>query len=240
MSTLRGIYTNPPNIKSGLISWWDLEEISGNKLDSHGSNHLTATNLSYRNFLSTASPNFQSYLSVANNSTIQLASKDFTICCRVALFQSPSVNSNYFFLFSKDNIGSAGREWALYTTSSSDPIANRFIFAIYNQNVGGTVDSINTGQDLSLNTPYWIVCNYNKTTGTISIRVDNGTVNSKTYNNTITHSNTTSPLRLSSAGNNTFGLNGVITKACIYERILSSAEEDFLWNNGKLRDYHEL
>ena len=67
------------NIKSGLISWWDLKEISNNRLDSHGTNHLTPTNVSYRNFLSTASPNFQSQLSVTNNSTIQLASGPMTV-----------------------------------------------------------------------------------------------------------------------------------------------------------------
>lgn len=240
MTTLRGLYSNPPNIKSGLISWWDLEEISNNRLDSHGTNHFTATNVSYRNFLSTGSPNFQSQLSVTNNSTIQLASKDFTICCSVALFQSPSVNNSYFFLFSKDNISSAGREWALYTTTTSDPIPNRFIFAIYNQNVGSTLDSIGTGENLLYNTFYWVVCKYNKTSGTISIRVNNSGVNSKTYNNTVTHSNTLSPLRLSGSANNLFGLNGAFAKACIYEKILSSQEEDFLWNNGKLRDYHEL
>lgn len=239
MTTLRGLYSNPPNIKSGLISWWDLKEISNNRLDSHGTNHLTSTNVSYRNFLSTASPNFQSQLSVTNNSTILLASKDFTICCSVALFQSPSVNNNYFFLFSKDNMSIASREWALYTTTINDPIPNRFIFAIYNQNLGGTVDAINTEQNLSLNIFYWVVCKYDKTNRTISIRVNNGAVNSKTYNNTITHSNTQSPLRLSS-NNNLFGLNGAIAKACIFEKILSSQEEDFLWNNGKLRDYHEL
>lgn len=240
MTTLRRLYSNPPNIKSGLISWWELEEISNNRLDSHGTNHLTPTNVSYRNFLSTGSPNFQSQLSVTNNSTIQLASKDFTICCSVALYQSPSVNNGYFFIFSKDNIGSAGREWALLTTSVNDPIPNRFVFVIYNQNVGGTVDFTNSGQNLSNNTFYWVVCKYNKTSGTISIRVDNGAIASKTYNNTIAHSNTQSPLGLSGSGRSDYGLNGAIAKACIYEKILSSQEEDFLWNNGKLREYYEL
>lgn len=233
-----------PNLKNGLISWWDLEEISGNRLDSHGTNHLTATNVSYRNHLSTSSPNFQYSLSVANNSTLELASKSFTICCSVALFQSPSVNGNYFFIFNKDNIGTNGREWGLIITSVSDPVANRFIFGIFNKDVGGGQDTItaNNAGNFTLNTRYWIVCKYNKLSGTISIRVNNGISDTKTYNNAIIHSNTPSPVRLSaSSGTGTpYGLNGVITKACIYEKILSDVEEDYLWNNGRLRNYHEL
>ena len=34
----------PADLKTGLVSWWNLDEVSGVRYDSHGSNHLTDNN----------------------------------------------------------------------------------------------------------------------------------------------------------------------------------------------------
>src|SRR3990167_7395409 len=74
--------TNPGT--TGLISWWSLDEASGQRNDSHGSNHLTDNNtvLSAAGKVGNAADFEKSnseFLSIADNPNLSTGDIDFTI-----------------------------------------------------------------------------------------------------------------------------------------------------------------
>lgn len=225
----------PATIKTSLISWWDFDSINSYP-DKHGSNNLTNNGSISDRILNGSSQ----FWSLATNASIELASSSFTIAIAFYLATLSPLGS-YSFIFNKDNIGSNGREWTLYFTNVPDPVANRFHFSGYNQSVGTgsiTVTATSFGA-LSANTLYWVVCEYDKVNSQILICVNNGTPDTASTAG-ITHSNTATPLRIGVSGAGAYYLDGGVRRAAIWNKLLSSEEKDYLWNDGNLRLYREL
>lgn len=73
-----------PPLLVDLVSYWSLDEASGSRNDSHGSNHLSAVNAvgsaegvqGNAAMLSTTA-----YLSAADDDTLRMGDVDFTIAC---------------------------------------------------------------------------------------------------------------------------------------------------------------
>lgn len=213
----------------GLISYWKLDEASGNAVDSHGSNTLTDNNTATvitgkignaRDLNWSAGEHF----SLADNASLSTGDIDFTFS---VWHRVDSVGGTQMII-AKDTSGGGNREYIVIFNASS----GRFAFGAYTATDSETlVDATSTGS-LSLGTWYFIVAWYSASLDTMYIQVNNGTV----------HTASKGPLQAS--GNATFmlgrrqypgfpdQLDGVIDEVGFWKRVLSSQEREALYNAG--------
>lgn len=164
-------------LTDNLISYWKLDEVSGNALDAFGSNTLTDTNTvgagtgkinGARDFEETSSQYFRK----ASNASLQTGDIDFTFTFWVN-FESLTLIRR---LVSKFGNSAAVNEHAV----SYDNVSNRFQFAL--QENGGAVKSVtaNNFGAPSTATWYFVAAWYDHTNDTLNISVNNGTADQTT------------------------------------------------------------
>lgn len=152
-------------LTDSLISYWKLDEASGTRSDSVGSNHLTDTNTVTQaagklgNAAQFVSANSE-YLSIASNASLQVGGLiDWTFA---GWFQIAS--SGLFAIAGKDAVGTP--EWSMYGRSST----NRWEARAWN-GVGFQVAAKDVA--IALNTWYWLCVQYTTSTRTLTLDVNN-------------------------------------------------------------------
>lgn len=218
-------------LTDNLISWWSLDEASGTRVDSHGSNDLsdsnsvgsTAGKIGNAAVFSVSSSN---RLFVASNSDLQPGSSDFTVSLWVYVDE----------VFTPANRGIAGKatagfsavvEWSLGFDGGGTP---RFYAA-------GTNVAISS---LSSNAWVQLTAWRDGSSGVIGVSTNNGAPQ--------TTSIVSSP---TSSGNTTIGFavrgafqdyyfNGRVDEVGFWKRCLSPAERTQLYNSGNGLDYAGL
>lgn len=200
-------------INNGIVSHWSLNEASGTRLDSTGTNHLTPTgsgvssaNGKIGQALS-LTPN--NYLSVANNPTLQISSAQtgFTMAC-------------WFNL----------RSVASYKSIVSKGWPPEYVIRLEN---GGCLGFRTQGGDLIsgvipiVNTWYFVSAKI-KLTGEATLKI-NGTL---AKSGTVSISPSTKNLYIGQAGDNTEYIDGIVDEVAIWKRCLTEEEEAALYNNG--------
>lgn len=231
MSMLRGMGGGKtafsPSSLPGLISWWKLEEASGQRSDSFGTNHLTDNNTVTQaagkvgNAAQFTAANSE-YLNIADNAALSVGDIDFTIACGAYL---DSVGSDRAF-FQKVGNPANDREYALGYQKQSD----RFIIFVSN---GGTVwDKSQTADTLgvpSLATWYWVVAWHDASANTLNIQVNNGTVDSVSYSSGVRDG--TGPLNVGSYNNGAGAfMNGRVDEILFAKAVWTAAERTNLYN----------
>ena len=162
-------------ITDNLVSYWKLDEASGNALDAHGSNNLTDNNTvgaatgkvsGARDFESSSTQ----YFSHGSNSDFVCGDIDVTWACWVQLESKTSD----MVVFAKLDRAEAFPYVCKYVSSS-----DRFVFTA---NTGGatTVTANNFGSPSTV-TWYYIVVWHDSVANTINIRVNNGTADSASF-----------------------------------------------------------
>ena len=218
----------PPNVASSLltslISYWTLDEASGTRNDTHGTNHLsdnnTVTQASGKlgNAAQFTSANLE-HLGLADNTDISTGDIDFTLAAWVYLDTTPAQAE----IASKG--GAVDIDWYLDYILASD----RFRFYVE----GGSAASVlaNSFGAPSTATWYYVIAWHDATANTINIQVNNGTVDSTSHSGGV--KDTADDFAIGRAGSFVGGyFNGRIDAVGFWKRVLTSTERSTLYNSG--------
>lgn len=161
-----------------LVSYWKLDEASGNALDSHGSNDLTETSgtIAATSGKISGCRDFEAidteYFTRASNSDLQVGDIDFSF----AMWINPESISSFPTFLSKDT--GASREYGFLINDSD---SNRVRFAISADGSGlVTVTATNFGS-LSTGTWYFVAGGHNATSNEIWVAINAGTPNTQAH-----------------------------------------------------------
>lgn len=216
---------------NNLISSWELDEASGNAVDSHGSNNLTedngpiasatgpgGTGLS-REFVAASSQRF----SIASNSSLQMGDIDFTL--EVWVYFN-SLGSSEMDFISKFETSGNNREYRIRKATG-----NTISMGLSPDGSSTTEFGFNTGT-LATGTWYHLVGWHDSVNDEVGRVVNGDTPNITAYSSGVNVS--TSVFRIGALGRGavTFFHNGRLAKARIWKRVLTSGEITQLYNSG--------
>lgn len=214
-----------------LVSWWALEEDSGDAADSHGTNHLTRTgvidNAAALQGMGAKFPNESGrYMSLTANDSINFEHEDYTIGCwyKPTLISGGDYDKPFIHRAIAGSI-----ELFLGTSPDNKP---RFITK------GGLVNwATACTKDNWYLVIGWHVASENKS----YLQVNNATPVSvtDTVGGGTTHYNARFGRRIVEdvAGS---GINGILDEMFMYRRALNDEERSWLYNDGMGRAYHDL
>ncbi|MBI3319454.1 MAG: LamG domain-containing protein [Candidatus Omnitrophica bacterium] len=217
-------------LTNGLIAYWKLDESSGTRADSKGTNTLTDHNTVAQttgkvgNAAQLTAANSH-YLSHASNTDLQLGNIDWTMC---AWFYVNSLGTNTELL-SKRNAATATNEYELRINSSNHA-------AIFQYNGGsGIVRAVGAGETFSTGTWYFVVAWHDATAHTLSIQVNNGAVSSD--NTAGTPGTTTQPFLIGAQSEPSNFFDGRIDEVGLWKKVLTAQERADLYNGGQGNTY---
>lgn len=210
-----------------LISYWKLDEASGNAVDAHGSSPLTDVNGvgsaagkigTARDFEADSSQS----LTAADSPALSTGDIDFTVACWVML---ESVGADRVIAAKRSS--STVSEWVLrYGTSSQ-----RFQILVHDS--GGTQIGAATASNfgaLSVGVWYYVVAWHDSVNNQVGISV-NGTVN--TAATTGAPSDTAGVFRVGAMNVSAVNFwDGLIDALGFWKRVLTSQERSDLYNSG--------
>lgn len=215
------------SLLDGLVAYWKLDEASGTRNDSVGSNHLTDNNTVTQavgkigNAAQFTATNLES-LSIADNADLSTGDIDFGFATWVYLDSKGT--SRYI---ATKGEGNGTNDEFLFGYSSG---ADRFFLGVYN-GVGGAGEALaNALGSPSLATYYLIKAWHDSVANTVNIQVNNGTVDSVSYSGG--GQDTTNPFTL--GGTSAFGASwdGRIDEFGFWKRVWTFDERATLWNGG--------
>jgi hypothetical protein len=230
--------------KTGLISWWSLDETSGTRADSHGTNDLTDVNtVGYASGKISNAGDFEAdnneSLYIASNSDVTTGNIDFTFCGWVYFESLTGAGTGKVVAGKYDT--ALGREWLLYVEDASGGAEN-FYFAV-SQDGSGITDSVFMDPDPVVDTWYFVVCWHDSVNNTINLQINNGTPISKSYSAGVATSSARFALGALLSNNSPYApyaMDGLIDEASFWKRVLTSDERTWLYNSGNGRGYSEL
>jgi hypothetical protein len=223
----RALLTKRSSLLTGLVAYWKLDEASGTRFDSAGSNHLTdnATVTQAAGIISNAAEftaaNSES-LSILDNAALSMGDIDFTVDAWVYLTDKTAIRA----VLAKWNNSANHREYLLWYNNSTD----RFIFSVSND---GTAQGVATADNLgspSLNTWYYIHAEHDAALDKIRISVNNGTPNETAWTTGVLDSDST--FRIGANSQNIQHFNGRIDECGVWKRLLSAVEKASRYNGG--------
>jgi hypothetical protein len=218
-----------------LISYWGLEEASGTRNDSFGTNHLTdnaavtSTTGQVGNSAVFAAASSQ-FLSRASNASLQCGNIDFTFVAWVKLTTLPAAS---YVVLSKD-LSTGNRNYALDLANLSGDYRFRF----YINGAGGGSIAQWTSNTGTTGQWYFVVAWHDSVADTINIQVNNGTPASTATANESPGTGT-EEFRLgayATVGAETF-LNGQLDEVGFWKRVLTPTERADLYNAGAGRNW---
>lgn len=158
---------------TNLVSYWKLDEASGNALDIHGANALTDQNTvgtaagvinTSRDFIATNTE----YFSKTDNTDLSIGDVDFTLA---GWFYLNAVGGLWNGLLNKWNIPGSSREYRLYYSSGG----LRFGFQVSNDGTAEVTVTANNFGAPSANTWYFIAVWHDSSANQIGISINAGT-----------------------------------------------------------------
>ena len=222
-------------LTDNLISYWELEEASGTRNDSHGTNHLTDNNTvlnaagkvgNAADFEDTSSE----YLSCADNATLSVGNIDFTLCAWVRLESKPSHKMDIL-----GKHGGSDMEYDLRWNNLTDRFELRVCSGPSDANLQ-IAESLSGAPSTA--TFYFIVAWHDATANTVNIQVNNGTVDSVTH----TFGSYDSGASFKIGGFTDFNeyWDGLIDQVGFWKRVLTAPERTSLYNSGNGLSYAAL
>jgi len=214
-------------LTDNLISYWKLDEASGNALDAHGSNDLTDTNTvgsatgiinNGRDFEDTNSE----YFTIADNASLSTGDIDFTV---QAWIKPESLVGNLTYVMSKGKVGQVGSEYALHINFSDTPAF---------QVVSGVPSAATAtwGSALSAGTLYHLLAWHDASANQVGITVNDGTPVTASFSDG--SQDGTKPFRIGLDSETTASsyFDGVIDECAFWKRMLTAGERTQLYNSG--------
>ena len=227
--------TNPGMVN--LVSWWKLDEASGNALDSHSTNELVETIGTIASAAGKVNNarDFEDgdteYFEIASNASLQFADAAFSIGC----WYKPESTGGGQYIMGKWNQTNNRREYVLVKNASGEI---RFIIS---QN-GTDTTTVLSGVTPSAGTWYFIVARHDPASNTIHIKVS-ASADVSAAHSTGCNANT-SPFRIGAEGSSTpiagTYTDGLVDEAFLFNDYLTDDEIDWLYNSGNGRTYDDL
>jgi hypothetical protein len=216
------------SLLDNLVSYWKLDEASGNALDAHGSNTLTLTGTvgsasgkigTCRNF-----PGSASYFQAASNSDFQAGDVDFSF----SLWCNASSLSNFRSLVFKDDGSGVNREFGIYY---QDSCLKWYVFGSAN---GGNFKEVASQAILTTGDWFHVVAWHDAANNQIAIALNNGTPSVASHSAGVYAGAAPFSLGGSSTINRWAGL---IDEVGFWKRVLTSDERTQLYNSGNGLSY---
>lgn len=210
-------------LTDSLISYWKMDEASGDAVDAHGSSTLsdnntvtTGTGIINGARLFTAA-NLE-YLSHVSSADLQTGNIDFTF----ALWVKPAADFTTGVMLAKDGGLSNTRDYTVHLFSA-DP------YVYFN---GGTV-IINVGTSISSASWSYVVAWHDAAADTLNIQLNNGTVHSTATSGTAPDvSDSEFRIGASAYSGSEAYFNGMIDEVGFWKRTLTTQERTDLYNSG--------
>jgi RHS repeat-associated protein len=226
---------------TGLVSWWNMNESSGTRSDSHSSNHLSDNNTvgsttgKQGNAAQFILANSE-YLSIPDNASVSMGSgARMTVCAWVKL-NSKSV-SGVQNIVSKRGLSNGSWEYFL----RYDGRVDRFVYLATSDGYAATLAEVKADAfgPPTTNTWYFVCGGYDGINAWISVNA--GTRNTVPFSTDIFDG--TNTLRFGSGypgGSSPEYLDGMVDELVLYKRALNTSEIGWLYNAGAGRTYTEL
>lgn len=224
-------------LTDNLVSYWKLDETSGTRSDSHGSNNLSDNNtVTYgtgkiNNAASFTATNSE-YLNIADASQTGLDfTSDFSVSAWIYLASDFSANGGAVFY----KWGASQAAYGLVYTDIGGTNTIRF-----NGYTTGSGSNISFDWTQTLNTSQWyhLVFRYDASghpsgTGTCEVYLDGSSLGTVTHNTYTGSSNTTGAFSISSLGSGIqWYWDGKIDEFGIWSKWLANDEIASLYNSG--------
>lgn len=223
------------SIANGLLAHWRLDEASGTRYDSVGTNHLTSNNgvTSGSGILGNAAAfNYASmqYLSCSSNAVLQKGDVSFSFAAWVYMTQK----THFHFIVAKDGLASGQREYLAYYDKDIDRYC---AFVFRPTDVGISVAANNFGSP-ALNQWHFIYVEHNASADTLTIRVNDGTPDTVSTGGALqTASNAEFQIGGDARFPTQYHMAGRIDSVSLWGRILTSDEQAALYNAGVGLEY---
>jgi hypothetical protein len=229
------VHYTPGNLLTDLISYWELEEASGTRVDSHGSNDLTDTNTVTQ---ATGKVGNAAQFTRANSETlVKTGPSGLPSGAEAAI----TVTSWLYF----DSIGApSAYPWSIVKSDGSaarfylarDDTTNKLILTVMWD--GSTYAQVTSTPAVTTGTWYFVVAWYDPTANKAYLQINNGTPDEVAFSSGL---NTGAvDLYLGSYRNVTGFLDGRIDEVGIWSRVLASDERTSLYNGGAGIGYDDL
>lgn len=221
-------------VSDGLVAFFELEEASGIRYDSYGSNHLTDNNTvtqttgKFGNAAQFTHANSE-YLSIAHNSNFAITGS-FTIA---GWFSFATVGVSYAVLGKWDSSGNF--------SYLIDQASSKFRFTVSGDGTSSSIaQPANAFGTVSINTLYFVVAWFDVSTGKASISVNDVSDTSALTVGSVFAG--TSNFIIGAQGNNiaSSALGGVADHVGYWNRLLTSTERTYLYNSGAGRAYSDF
>jgi Concanavalin A-like lectin/glucanases superfamily len=213
-----------------LVAYWKLDEASGTRFDSHGTNHLADINTVAQaagrvGNAALFTPANNEALRAPDSASLSMGSNTaFTVALWVYFNVNPGA-SDLRALFSKDD-GAGQREYYAYHT------ANQLLFAVFTP--AGVHTPLVKITALSIGTWYFVCCWYDR--ASLNSQINGGAISTVAF--TAGVKDGTSAFELGRAQQlSTRILDGRLDECGIWKRALSAAERSHLYDSGAGRTY---
>jgi hypothetical protein len=212
-----------PHLLNTLISYWKMDEASGTRADSKGTNNLTDNNVTSAPGIINNGASFiaanSAYLTHLSNTDLQLGGTNLTIAlwCNV-IFGGAGVG---YILLSKD--GTIDREYSIEFDGVNS--VQFFIFTL------GGYANVSVAATISLGALQFVVAQFNNTTGQMLLSINGGTPVSVTTPGLVIV-NGASPFFIGGRARLDTFFTGVIDEVGIWKRLLTAGEITTLYNGG--------
>lgn len=222
-------------LKDGLAAFWELEESSGTRVDSPGSSNLTDNNTvtSGVGVLGNAADfekNASEYLSRADNAAVSIAgnaNKSFVLWVKLE-----TASALQYFVSKWSN--GTGFDYQIATDTPNNPY-----FVVRNAaNTGNAVVTNTSLGGLSPGTWYMLYCYHDADNDQMGFSVNAGTVDTTSFSGGVNDTGTAFHVGANNTPANYY--DGMMDQFGIWDRVLTSAEISFLYNNGNGRSYTEI
>ena len=220
------------SLLTDLISYWKLDEASGTRVDSHGSNDLTDNNTvgsaagKIGNAADFEADNSE-YLSHVDNDDLSTGDIDFTF----SIWFFAEGYNNFPMLIRKAD--SAGREYALFYNTGG---VFGLTFGVFS--AGGTQTDVNAG-NLSTGQWYHIVCGHDSVNNELFLYIDNGTPFTASHSAGV-RSTGTGDFQIGASTDQSLYWDGLIDEVGFWKRRLTTDEIAQLYNSGNGLSYDDF
>jgi hypothetical protein len=221
------------SLSSGLISYWKLEEASGSRTDSKGSNSLASngvtSSVGVKNNAGLFTEASSQYLNTADNSSLSTGDADFTIAGWVYMNSKATFNAANTIV-GKWNYAAGQREYILFYSGFGAPFTvDRFQFAVSPDGTNVATVAANALGSPSTGVWYFIVAWHDSVANTVNIQINNGTVNSVATSTGVLDG--TSEFDIGRFQSQNYW-NGRIDEVGFWKRVLTNTERTDLYNSG--------
>jgi hypothetical protein len=214
------------DLTNSIVSWWKLEEASGNRVDTPGTVDITsdpgpgqaAAKVNNGADFESGSSHFLE--SSSDPSALDFADADFTIAGWVNLESVGALRS----ILTKWNETGDQRQYRLIY----DHTGTTFKFQVSSD--GTAIASVSSSITPSTATWYFLVAWHDATANTINITVNNGSPNSTSHSGGCF--NSTADVMMGAGDGAVDFFDGLIDEVGVWSRVLTAGERTVLYNNG--------